>query len=215
LILDIEGIAKKAEFTENVDNSKVSKAKRTSHNEKDIVWIDVERKGEYAIALDEVFRLEEILTSQTECTSKYRVSLYRDKIMPIFSLGNLLTDQDPAQIKFSDSGSMAVIVFETERGFVGFEVSAVKDVRNVHWALNSTVNNSEFLSGSIESDETIIHIIDVNLILAHFGFKSLKEVKLEIKNIAEGKVTKEIDVEKDGVENSVPQVDDAAGWGMF
>ena len=211
LILDVEGIAKRAEFASHNEGSQVQKVERSSVEEKDIVWIDVDRKGEYAIALDEVFRLEEILSSEIECTSKYRVSLYREKIMPIFSLSNLLTDQDPATIPFQDKDSMAVIVFETDGGFVGFEVNSVKDVKNVHWAINKSVNNSNFLLGSIESDDKIIHMIDVNSILANFGMKSLKVANEEVRNISDFKLPHQ----EEKTENTQPVVEEAAGWGLF
>lgn len=227
LILDVEGIARMAQFPNESESSYVAKTVTKSSDHRDIVWVDVVRKGEYAIPLGEVFRLEEILLDNTETTSKYRVSLYREKIMPIFSLSNLLIDEDPAILDIEEDKALSIIVFETTRGFVGFEVNAVKDVKNVKWDLKSNVKNSMFLSGAVDSDGQIIHIIDVDSILDQFGFQSLISFKIQeeskessvdsppesLPEVSASDKDEGAPVEKEAADSD--KIDMSEGWGLF
>jgi two-component system chemotaxis sensor kinase CheA len=134
LILDVMGLAQQVSLGENTDLSRKQAPVTETPVEKPaspaetLLLFELGAQNRCAIALSDVTRLEEFLPSEIEWDGATRVVQYRDQIMPLMPLRQLLLgdDEAPQTCEFSDKFQVVVHVRST--GCYGFLVDRIIDI---------------------------------------------------------------------------------------
>ena len=134
LILDVKNIALasgikleniKAEMSKIKSNQNLVKENNSLIN---YLLFKIESKSTYGIPLKNVFRLEEIDKSKIQYSGANKVITYRDGIMPIYSMENILNLSKKSDLIDEQRDQLSVIVLENIEGYMGFEVPKIIDI---------------------------------------------------------------------------------------
>jgi two-component system chemotaxis sensor kinase CheA len=160
LILDVMGLAQQVSLGENVDLSRKQAPVTETPVEKPaspaetLLLFELGAQNRCAIALSDVTRLEEFLPSEIEWDGGTRVVQYRDQIMPLMPLRQLLLgdDEAPQTCEFSDKFQVVVHVRST--GCYGFLVDRIIDIAQEplvlqRQGLNPGVRGSAVIQGRV------------------------------------------------------------------
>ena len=164
LILDILGIAQQAHVVSQVRDRALTDGIRGDRNEstsrQTFLLLGV-NGGRLAIPLSLVARLEEFNLDDVEHTGAMEVVQYRDKIMPILRLSDLLDFGDSQ----SDNGdTLQVVVYSNGDNSVGLAVDNILDI--VEDDMTSQRTSSQHgLLGSAVIDGKVTDLLDVESIV--------------------------------------------------
>jgi two-component system chemotaxis sensor kinase CheA len=134
LILDVKNIALASGIKLESIKSEMSKIKLNQNLVKEnnslinYLLFKIESKSIYGIPLKNVFRLEEIDKSKIQYLGSNKVITYRDGIMPIYSMENILNLSKKSDLIDEQRDQLSVIVLENIEGYMGFEVPKIIDI---------------------------------------------------------------------------------------
>jgi two-component system chemotaxis sensor kinase CheA len=164
LILDVMGLAQQASVIATLREGAVKQAhvRSEENNVNSSVWLTVKigATGRIAIPLGSVDRLEEFNVSAVEKSAGFEVVQYREAIMPLVRLGNLL-NLSPGE----EREVLPVIVLSKEGHSVGLVVDQIEDVTDQQVSLNPT-GQRMYLRGSAVLQQRVTDFIDVDAVIA-------------------------------------------------
>lgn len=171
LILDVKNIAEVAgvkNFNSKIEEN--SKYILNNSLDSDSVFINyllfkLESKSIYGISLENIFRLEEIQKSKMQFCGLTKVVTYRDAIMPIYSLENLLNLSSQDKIIDEVKELIVVIVMKRSEGYFGFEVNQIIDIAFSNYKLNQEIRDRVGILGNSVIQDKSVTIIDVNSLM--------------------------------------------------
>jgi two-component system, chemotaxis family, sensor kinase CheA len=173
LILDVEGFAKHA----GLDFKKASEKKplklessQLAKETIDYISVTLHCNGKFAIPLNSVFRFERIAKSEIQVSGERKVVTYRDSIMPIVNLTQVL-DLNRNEEEWSDE-NMSTIVIQSESQLFGFVIKSIEDVHHVSDDIHSLLKNRVGLLGNLIIAGRTHAVIDVNAIIEKFKISS-------------------------------------------
>lgn len=172
LILDVMGIAQTQGLL--TEASKAAGAESASTGPRgaelqEFLLFRLHTPTKHAIPLNLVHRLEEISRDSVELSGGQRVVRYRNSLLPILALNDLL--------HYGVSGTtaeremMSLIVLHKAGRFFGIEVDEILDVLNTAENMDEGVCDRPGLLGNILTSEEVITVVDALAILDEFTKK--------------------------------------------
>jgi two-component system chemotaxis sensor kinase CheA len=169
LILDVIGLAQNAlmisskssrdELIESVASSKEEEESQA------MLIVSLSKEHRVAIRLSDVTRLEEVKKSDIETSGKGSVVQYRGEIMPLINIPQLFNVSDELQ---QTRDNLEVVVHTHEGQSLGLGVKNILDI--VQAKVNQKRSNQDLnLLGTIVTDNSVVDVIDVNLIASDFS----------------------------------------------
>ena len=176
LILDVDGIGDKFDFNnlalEAGKGSSNSFAGRRSlgtfKDASEFLLFELNGKKRYAVPLCFVFRLENIKRSQVQKSGNLNAIRYRDTIMPILSLqevlgsgriGDKTSPPNKLASESSDDSFLAIIIKAADRLFC-FEVENIRDVKLIDQLIDGSVKDRPGILGNFIVDDAVTVVID-------------------------------------------------------
>ncbi len=159
LILDILGISKVAEvkYDKLLENGKVNDdAKKTASELQDFLLIQVNSPTKHSIALSYVNRLEEFRWKDIEYSGRQRVVRYRDMILPIISVNEVL-GYGPSEQK----GDTAPVVVVLRGGSLyGLQVDGIIDTLSTTADAEPSRLHHPGIFGALNTKDELIVIVE-------------------------------------------------------
>jgi two-component system chemotaxis sensor kinase CheA len=172
LILDVIGLAQRAHVVDSArdramldiaDRDRESRASTTR-----LLLFQDASGGRMAIPLERVDRLEEFAASAVERSGPQEVVQYRDEILPIFDVSQLLLERRRTPRTGSeeqdDRAPLHVIVQRHAEGRVGLVVERILDV--VEQEMNLQPASRPGVSGTLVINGRVTEILDLHSLLA-------------------------------------------------
>ncbi len=163
LILDIAGIAAQNLSTSQSEDAAANHSARSNdgasamEESQEFLLFRLNSPTKHAVFLGYVHRLEEFKRSAIEVSGAQRVVRYRDAILPIYSLNDVLKYE-------SDSKNLndIVPVIVTQKGsqYFGIEVNEILDVFETSADIDASISDREGLIGNIVSDNEVVVVVD-------------------------------------------------------
>ncbi|RZA07598.1 MAG: hybrid sensor histidine kinase/response regulator [Proteobacteria bacterium] len=171
LILDVMGIAQKSGLS--VDGEKKNKpaAEGPRVENQEFLLFTLNSPTKHAIPLNLVHRLEEIPRDAVELSGNQRVVRYRDSVLPIIALNDVLKFGPSG--KSAESETMALIVLQKAGRLFGIEVDEILDVLNTPANMDESVCDRPGLLGNLFTTEEIIVVVDALFLLDEFTKRNL------------------------------------------
>lgn len=178
LILDVSGIAEKANIIQDVSEeqirasssiSKLNKAKNIE--EQEYLSFALNGSGTYAVPLGLVNRLEEFKVDLIENSAGTRVVSYRESVLPILSLNEFLGFGKDVQ----KTDKISVLVVHRGDRAVGLQVNEIVDIFTGNTQVESPLKEMVGLHGNLIFEESIVTIVDILTILDVMFGKIKKE----------------------------------------
>lgn len=178
LIIDVKGIAAYAGISSTQEDvpklAGQRKVEGTSDNSKplrDYLLFKLDSRAVFGLPLEQVFRLEEIDKKQVQRSGGERVVVYRDSVMPMYSLANLLKlkrldTEIPGNSNLKDR--ISTIVAKTKQGYLGLEVDVVVDIAATDNEINSEIRDRPGILGNTSIRDRNVTVLDLAQI---FGTK--------------------------------------------
>jgi two-component system chemotaxis sensor kinase CheA len=164
LILDVIGLAQEASVVTELRDHAVQQlhAKLEDHKTSGAAWLLVRigAEGRVGIPLANVDRLEEFALSTVEQSNGEEVVQYRDRILPLVRLSNLLSLASAEAQEV-----IPVIVSSQGTRSVGLVVDRIEDVTEQRVEINSSTAG-RFLQGSAVLQQRVTDLLDVNAVIA-------------------------------------------------
>lgn len=165
LIVDVGGIAQKANLKTATQMSKNDKSRRgiddvKSHfiENQELLFFSLNGQGKYCLPLILVHRLEEIPVQYIEDVGRERIARYRDSILPIINLNQYFKLPHSSQETQRDKSS--VIVVSKKRRLFGIEVNEIYDVINIKSDIESPLQERKGVLGNVINEKQIATVID-------------------------------------------------------
>lgn len=162
LILNVENIARLANITiDSMANTTKEIPAKTSPSQKgrEFLLFDLDAPGNFAIPLDEVFRLEEFSPSDLKNTGNHHVCIYRESVMPIIPLlKSLMNNED---IVTNLESRVPCIVVKQTNGFKAFSIKSIIDIATYGEDINTDVSDRPGIKGTVYIQDKIFSVIDV------------------------------------------------------
>jgi two-component system chemotaxis sensor kinase CheA len=173
LILDVIGLAQRAHVVDTArDRTMLDMADRdreTRVSATRLLLFQDASGGRMAIPLERVDRLEEFPASAVERSGPQEVVQYRDEILPIFDVSQLLLERRKAPRSGpgeagEDQRTLQVIVQRHAEGRVGIVVERILDV--VEQEMNLQPASRPGVSGTLVINGRVTEILDLQSLLA-------------------------------------------------
>jgi len=167
LILDVHGLAQRSGvLTAERDRSGADKrqdAKSAGEPTQTLLLFGFGRTHRMALPLSEIARLEEFSPHVVERTGRYDVVQYRDRIMPLVRLCDVLegvtSDAEP-------DGPMQVIVYAHEDQYVGLVVDRILDIVESSVTVQRRRTGGTVLGSAVIQDK-VTDILDIRRLIHH------------------------------------------------
>jgi two-component system chemotaxis sensor kinase CheA len=166
LILDVPGLAQRAKLGHEAQVQDLldlrSKAKSAAQDMQSWLLLRVGDKGRLAMPLSEVSRLEEFNVSAVETSDHHSVIQYRDAIMPLVFLSDIL-GVPPTR---DEESRIPVVVYSEGARNIGLAVDAILDIVDQHIACDG--GGGQYLLGSAVLQERVTDVLNVPAIVEDF-----------------------------------------------
>jgi two-component system chemotaxis sensor kinase CheA len=163
LTLDVMGLSKRANLVSSVEESERSamttQSQQMNSESMEYLLFDIGAKSRFAIPLCLVKRLEEFPISEIEHAGDQSVICYRDSILPIISLSDVL-GIEPTKPDANLDEMMSIIVFEKGERSFGIRVARILDVLTVDCDVDMAVKDRPQVMGSLLWENEVIVVID-------------------------------------------------------
>jgi two-component system, chemotaxis family, sensor kinase CheA len=171
LILDVLGVARRGGVTSTVcDRVRPSESAPPDTIrifQTHLIVMDA-RNQRLAIPLSQITRLEEFSRSAVEMVGEQQVVRYRNDVLPLFLLADLLPRQDAANHGTRgatiDGQNIHVVVYEKEGASIGLVVSRVSDIEE-GIEVPSKASRSDGMSFPVVAQGQVMSILDLDEIL--------------------------------------------------
>ncbi|NDH05412.1 histidine kinase [bacterium] len=171
LILDVSGVARLGKVIPKIRNLGIKEisSQRDEMIQKDstgegLLLVSAGGESQIAIALEQVVRLEEFRESQLEKTSGIYLVQYRDGILPVYRLGELLGMKGQVGIA-GKSGKIPVVVHNFGGKNVGLAVEKILDTVYESITVNGESTGMGIKKTGVVSGK-ITEFIDLGVLLA-------------------------------------------------
>jgi len=172
LILDVGGLAKKAKLQsgggDHHDTDETGQSLAGKSPLSTLLLVQVGRKGQVAVPLAGVARLEEMPHSVLEMAGGQEVVQYRGTILPVIRLGARLTGEDLVLDDHTDVFHMVVISHQGRQG--GLIVERIRDIVDVHVSMQTSADQPG-IAGSVVVQERVTDLLDLNWALEQCGIR--------------------------------------------
>lgn len=160
LIMDVQGIAQKhlGPRGEAEDSGPELDGLFSEEELREFVLVGLSSSSRHAIPLQFVTRMEEIRASSVEFSGSQRVIRYRNSILPLVSVNELLGYPEAEQ----NSEILQIIVTKTGDQLMGLEVNQIIDVYSSREFLDCSIIPHKAISGNLVSKDGIIVVLDVD-----------------------------------------------------
>ena len=174
LILDVTGVAKKAEVGLEVmenDSNQIGMAAdgsvQSAYERQEFLLFSLggEAQGKFAMPVCLVHRLEEFDSSIIEYSGEQPVVQYRGSILPIISLKKILGFSGEEGDVEVASQTIPVIVTQKSGRVFGIEVQTIFDVVDVAANVDDSLRDRPGLLGNIVVDEELVVVVDIFAII--------------------------------------------------
>ena len=177
LILDVKNVAEVSGIKSNAIAS-VSKSNRRIFSDdslhksenQDYLLFHLDSKAIFGIPLNEVYRLEEINEAKIQHSGAKKVILYRNCVMPIYSIEKLLNlpnkQVDPTQIK----EHISIIVTKIFDNFIGLEVPQILDIASGSKELHTEACDRVGIIGNTFIEDKTVTILNLPKVLQNSKF---------------------------------------------
>ncbi len=164
LILDIKKLAEFAGISFLKQKSISEKLLKIDkiENRTNYLLMKINQKSIYGLPLNYVYRIEEINRKNIKTAGELKVVKYREQVMPIFNLNNLLEIQNDQSD--SNDNSSVIVVKENDQ-LIGFEVNEIIDIIEDNDCVDNFVTDRKGILGNININNKNVTIIDVRQIL--------------------------------------------------
>ena len=159
LILDVIGLAQKANVLSEVHDSALSEATSDSaaNNEKEtLLLFRIGEDERMAIPLQSVARLEEIQKDTIERSGDLEIVQYRDEIMPVARLSTYFGAPSPVE----ETEALQMIVHSHEGRSVGLIVDHIEDIVEEKVTVSREVRRRG-ISRSVVVQGRVTHVVDL------------------------------------------------------
>ena len=167
LILDVMGLAQQAsvvtELRERAVQDLHGKLEEGGVNAAAWLLVRVGEEGRLGIPLGSVDRLEEFAHAAIEHSGGAEVVQYRDQIMPLVRLAQLLSLQAAEERE-----KLPVIVSSKHGRSVGLVVDQIEDVTEQQVAVNRSAGRM-YMQGSAVLQQRVTDLLDVDAVMASMG----------------------------------------------
>lgn len=157
--------------------------------------------GVFAVALEQVFRLEELPANKVRYSGDQPLVIYRNGLLPLYSLGGLL-DFAEAQPRFDEN--IHVLVFNRNERLFGLVIAAFVDIIEVRANVDRTISDRPGLTGNIFIGDDIASVVDLTELLQH---KKLIEINIDSAG--------EVKSPAVDTHSAAANVYQGEGWGIF
>lgn len=160
LIMDVQGIAQKhlGPRGEAEDSGPELDGLFSEEELREFVLVGLSSSSRHAIPLQFVTRMEEIRASSVEFSGSQRVIRYRNSILPLVNVNELLGYPEAEQ----NSEILQIIVTKTGDQLMGLEVNQIIDVYSSREFLDCSIIPHKAISGNLVSKDGIIVVLDVD-----------------------------------------------------
>ena len=171
LIIDVNGISDLAGLKNMAQTSDRHKEKEVDqHNEqkafeRNYLLFHLDSTALYGIPLEQVFRLEEIDFKKIQRSGAERVVIYRDGIMPLFSVEKLLKLSPSLAVSAAPKERIPTIVAKGKDGFFGLEVSTLVDIAGSDNEVSDTIRDRKGVVGNTFIRNHNVTILDLPTVL--------------------------------------------------
>ena len=185
LILDTKGLATHAGLHFNKNSEAKShreleqKSSRAEHQEL-ILFTLLERSGLFGIDSKLIHRLEELPASEIQESAEQLVCVYRDKLMPIYDLGELLNFKRmiPANIKQISarksqddvSSNIATLIVSRDERYFGLCIESFVDIAISDQPIDPSVRDRNGILGNVFIGDASVCVVGVDEILKLAGY---------------------------------------------
>ena len=168
LILDVMGLAQNAlMISSKSSRDELIESVSSSKDEEEIQAMLIVSRGKKhraAIRLSDVTRLEEVKKSALESSGKEFVIQYRGEIMSLINIPQLFNESEESQ---ENCDNLEVVVHTHEGKSLGLRVNNILDIVQAK-VCQKRANPALKLLGTIITDNSVVDVIDVKLIVSEF-----------------------------------------------
>ena len=166
LILDVMGLAQNAlMISSKGSRDELIESVSTSKDEiQAMLIVSRGKKHRAAIRLSDVTRLEEVKKSALESSGKEFVIQYRGEIMPLIDIPQLFNESEELE---ENRDNLEVVVHTHEGKSLGLRVNNILDIVQAK-VCQKRANPALKLLGTIITDNSVVDVIDVKLIISDF-----------------------------------------------
>jgi two-component system chemotaxis sensor kinase CheA len=178
LILNIKGLADiggiKGEDIKRAANAQREKSppvnRTREESSKNFLLFKLASRAIFGVPLEQVFRLEEFDSSNIQMSGAERVIVYRDGVMPLYSLDKILNLRDgmPQHSLGHTSSSrkkVSAIVAKSGEGYFGLQVETLIDIASSSDAISDSVRDRKGIVGNAFIREQNVTILDLSVVL--------------------------------------------------
>ncbi len=178
LILDIKGIADlsgiKSEEKKRVSSAPrdllTTKLSTAEDSTKSFLLFKLASKALFGVPLEQVFRLEEFDSSKIQRSGAERVIVYRDGVMPIYSIEKILNlrpaaAKSVAALAPEAKTKISAIVAKSGEGYFGLQVETLIDIASSNEAISDSVRDRKGIVGNAFIREQNVTILDLSVVL--------------------------------------------------
>ncbi len=178
LILNIKGIA-------DLSNIKSEEAKHEHSSRRDklttsgaasdeatrsFLLFKLASKALFGVPLEQVFRLEEFDSSRIQRSGGERVIVYRDGVMPIYSIEKILnlrpsSVKNPTEIAPAANTKVSAIVAKSGDDYFGLQIETVIDIASSDEAISDSIRDRKGIVGNAYIREQNVTILDLSVVL--------------------------------------------------
>lgn len=167
LILDVVGIARRANVSKGKDDAAEKQEAATSAAQADklkLLLFELNDKQRAAIPLTQVNRLEEFDVDKLERSGGFTVVQYRDGILPLIDLNEVLSGAQPQY-----EGTVRAFVYHCGTHLLGFTVRRIVDIIEQEVEISSPFKRRGLI-GSAVIQERVTDIVDIGSIAQNADF---------------------------------------------
>jgi two-component system chemotaxis sensor kinase CheA len=175
LILDVNGVAEIAgiKSSDHLKNEAIEEGKKIYKSIKNdiksefvnYILFNLGTKTVYGVPLNQIFRLEEIEGKKIQYSGAQEVFLYRDELMPVYSLDNLLKIPNKKELSNNTKDKIPIIVTKGKQGVIGLKVSQVVDIVESEKEILTSIRDRIGITGNVFLREQTVTILDLPTVL--------------------------------------------------
>jgi len=189
LILDVKGLAKlsgidsqtdAAQLAANTEGAQGAGLEGTHSDARSFLLFRLGNKALFGVPLEQVFRLEEFEASRVQRSGGEQVIIYRDSVMPLYSMDKLLNLSTRPGAGAASPGKpssdnltagngkrrIMAIVAKNKQGFQGLEVESIEDIAETDQELIDNIRDRVGVVGNAFIRDNNVTIVDIDTVIS-------------------------------------------------
>jgi two-component system chemotaxis sensor kinase CheA len=181
LILDVPGLALKLDL-KKASASKIVEPAKTTEKLINVISFSLKSSGTFAIPEADVIRVESVKMINTSKSGNAIIIPYRDSIMTLMNLDNLLFGEDV--LGWEDHNELHTLILRHENQYIGITVNRIQDLEAVRLDISPTLKKRMGIKGNVLHKDKSLVILDTREILELAVGQEEKESDMIIKKAA-------------------------------